>query len=232
VTTDGQSFYDLLHVSRDAPTEVIRASYRTLMQRMRMHPDLGGDAVTAAMINEAYRVLVDPDRRARYDQALDEAALPDDSAEPVLPVLDPYSNCLFCGTAHDYGRAIDADARCVACGSPLAPAGDERLESRDARAVARIPKRQEIEFFTRWPQRLAHSGRTEDVSLRGLRLVSDVRLEPGQVVTLRCAQFDAIARVANVRPVGSGLVVDYAAGLGFLTLKFNRSKGGFVSRRA
>ncbi len=67
---DKRDYYELLHVSRDAPTEVIKASYRTLMQRLRMHPDLGGDSSVAAMINEAYAVLLDAKRRAEYDATL------------------------------------------------------------------------------------------------------------------------------------------------------------------
>jgi hypothetical protein len=37
-----RNYYRILHVQEDAPEEIIRTSYRTLMQRMRMHPDLGG----------------------------------------------------------------------------------------------------------------------------------------------------------------------------------------------
>ncbi len=60
-------YYDVLHVSRDAPVEIIRSSYRTLMQRLKKHPDLGGDAATAALINEDYAVLTNVERRAEYD---------------------------------------------------------------------------------------------------------------------------------------------------------------------
>ena len=61
------NYYALLHVHPDAPVEIIRASFRTLMQVLKQHPDLGGDKERAQLINEAYSVLSDPDRRARYD---------------------------------------------------------------------------------------------------------------------------------------------------------------------
>jgi len=62
-----RNFYRILHVQFDAPEAVIRASYRTIMQKLRQHPDLGGDKWNAALINEAYAVLSDPKRRAAYD---------------------------------------------------------------------------------------------------------------------------------------------------------------------
>jgi hypothetical protein len=66
----GRDYYRVLHVQRDAPAEVIRSSYRTMMQKLKMHPDLGGDHEDAALINAAFAVLSDPDARAEYDATL------------------------------------------------------------------------------------------------------------------------------------------------------------------
>jgi hypothetical protein len=74
------SHYDTLEVSRAASPEVIRAAYRSLMQRF--HPDRNpGDAAAAARasaIARAYDVLSDAAQRAAYDASLDAvpAALP------------------------------------------------------------------------------------------------------------------------------------------------------------
>ncbi|MEM6986159.1 MAG: J domain-containing protein [Pseudomonadota bacterium] len=68
--------YRLLRVQPEAPTGLIKQSYRTLMQHMRLHPDLGGDTEQAALINLAYRTLVDPRKRAREDTDLIERGLP------------------------------------------------------------------------------------------------------------------------------------------------------------
>ena len=62
-----RNYYRILHVQPDAPEAVIRASYRTIMQRLKAHPDLGGDGQAAALLNEARAVLTDPARRAAYD---------------------------------------------------------------------------------------------------------------------------------------------------------------------
>jgi curved DNA-binding protein CbpA len=62
--------YELLEVSPKARDAVIRAAYRCLVQQC--HPDRNqGDAAAGArlcLINQAYALLADPLRRARYDQ--------------------------------------------------------------------------------------------------------------------------------------------------------------------
>lgn len=63
------TLYDVLKVSRDAPPEVIRASYKALSQKH--HPDRNpGDARAAAAmqkINQAYAFLSDPEKRRQHD---------------------------------------------------------------------------------------------------------------------------------------------------------------------
>jgi TonB family protein len=67
--------YDNLKISRNAPPEVIRAAFKALSQRY--HPDKNSspDATRIMKIlNEAYEVLGDVERRRRYDTTLvDEA---------------------------------------------------------------------------------------------------------------------------------------------------------------
>lgn len=60
----------------DAPPQTIRESYRA--RARTHHPDRGSEVgtggVSMAEINEAYRVLSDPGRRAIYDRALVDTA--------------------------------------------------------------------------------------------------------------------------------------------------------------
>lgn len=61
--------YDNLKVARDAPPEVIRAAYKTLSHKF--HPDRHGGSAKATqtfqLINSAYEVLSDPERRRKHD---------------------------------------------------------------------------------------------------------------------------------------------------------------------
>jgi curved DNA-binding protein CbpA len=64
------NYYRILQVQPDAPPEVIRHNYTILLQKLRMHPDLGGNNTDAALINVAYETLRHPEKRAEYDQLL------------------------------------------------------------------------------------------------------------------------------------------------------------------
>ncbi len=69
-------YYELLEVPRDADTEQIKKAYRKLA--MKYHPDRNNGSEEAAErfkeISEAYEVLRDPERRARYDRFGPEGA--------------------------------------------------------------------------------------------------------------------------------------------------------------
>jgi DnaJ-class molecular chaperone len=65
-----RNYYRVLFVQPDAPMEIVQASYRTIMQKLKAHPDLGGDTWNASVINEAYQTLADPMRRIEYDEQL------------------------------------------------------------------------------------------------------------------------------------------------------------------
>lgn len=74
--------YDVLEVSPKASPAVIKAAYKSLMQRF--HPDKNlGDAALAqqaghqsGLITQAYDTLSDPHKRAAYDQGLRQTAAP------------------------------------------------------------------------------------------------------------------------------------------------------------
>ena len=237
---DSSNYYEVLHVSRNAPVEIIRGSYRTLMQQLKNHPDLGGDVATAALINEAYAVLTNADRRAEYDARLDviqmtaqgvaDGPAEQEAAAKPARILDPYRECVFCETPHDYGKIIDADAGCRTCGSPLCIAENRRIESTGQRAVARIDKRQDIEIFTHWPQPKGFAGHTEDISLNGMRLVTKLDLIEGQRIKIVSGVVEAIANVTHCKYERHGRTTTSVAGVSFVTLRFVRSVVGFVSK--
>lgn len=62
-----RNYYRILHVQQDAPIEVIKSSYRTIMGELGSHPDRGGNHTEAILLNEAYQTLCNPRKRVEYD---------------------------------------------------------------------------------------------------------------------------------------------------------------------
>jgi curved DNA-binding protein CbpA len=67
--------YRVLGVRPDASMAEIKAAYR--FKAAKLHPDKGGNADAFRKVAEAYRVLSDPQSRARYDRTGDTSAGPD-----------------------------------------------------------------------------------------------------------------------------------------------------------
>lgn len=69
-----ESHYDALEVSRNASPEVIKAAYKSLMQRY--HPDRNPEDAQAAersiRVSQAYEILSDAGKRAAYDLVLQD----------------------------------------------------------------------------------------------------------------------------------------------------------------
>lgn len=211
------------------------------MQKLKNHPDLGGDAATAANINEAYAVLTNEEKRAEYDARLDILAqlaqgICDDveenvsEAEPVR-ILNPHLECVFCQTPHAHGKFVESDVSCEVCSSPLSVAKNTRHESISQRAVERINKAQTIIFYTHWPQTKGIFGQTEDISLNGLRFVSQHELIEGQRIKIVSNVLEAVANVTHCIYERHGWKTMCIAGVSFTTLRFVQSVGGFVSKR-
>lgn len=226
-----RNYYRILHVQPDAPTEIIRSSYRTLMTKLRRHPDLGGDHWTATVINEAWSVLGDPARRAAYDadwKGVDSPrSAPGQESGPV-PATEP-DTCLFCGRSHGITGRIPATATCPTCNTPLAPVSRERLE-RGQRSVSRIPRRLTVAWYPGWPGQ-GQPGETRDLSLYGIRFMTQTAVAPGKLLKLECEGLGALLRVVAI---GESDEREWRWQLRgeYLTARFRRSRGAFVSSRA
>jgi len=226
------NLYLILHVQPDAPEEIIRSSYRTLMTKLRRHPDLGGDHHTATLINEAYAVLCDPAKRAAYDEAWRSVA-----ANPVAasrtatdaPARSPVPTCQFCGATHGFVDRIHASATCTTCNTPLAPAVRERLDS-GQRAVSRVPRRLLLNYFTGWPGQGPFHGEARDLSLHGLRFVTQAALPVTKLLKVDCEALNALVRVVACTD-NDERDWRWLIRAEYVTVSFRRARGGFVTTR-
>ncbi len=67
---DKRDYYEVMGISKDASDDEIKKAYRKLAKKY--HPDLNPGDKTAEQhfkeVNEAYEVLSDKEKKARYDQ--------------------------------------------------------------------------------------------------------------------------------------------------------------------
>lgn len=225
-----KDYYRILHVQPEAPTEVIRSSYRTMMQRLRMHPDLGGDHRNAALVNEAYAVLMNPIARAEYDASL--ATIGNATQAKATTTINQTENmehCPFCHRQHRLGKTVLPESVCADCGSPLFPAEKQTLEKNGQRTIQRIGKQWPVAFYTRWPQTSPHTGQTQDVSLHGMQLLTTKAMSSGQIVKITGEALDSVARVVNYQQHPNTDTRQWRFGLEFITLCFHCNFGTFVS---
>ena len=226
------NYYQVLHVQPDVPLEIIRASYRTMMQKMRKHPDLGGNDGDAAAINEAYATLNNPMNRAAYDKARLTPQHSTKALDPIrLPTCQPTTathRCPFCSSEHEYTEITKANTFCETCHSPLLLATQAQLEDSCRRSITRFSNDQPLVFCTHWPQTEACIGRTNDISLNGMKLSSNLKLAKGQIIKIDSPVLKAVARVTNCRRQDIG----WGVGVQFISLHFEQSRGSFIEARA
>lgn len=77
-----ENLYNILGVSPNATADEIKKAYRVLA--MRHHPDRNPDANSELRfnaINAAYELLSDPQKRAEYNQSLNNRIIIDSEAE-------------------------------------------------------------------------------------------------------------------------------------------------------
>ena len=247
-----RNYYRLLNVQFDAPPAVIKASYRTMMQKMKMHPDLGGNEEQAMLLNEALETLLDEHRRARYDEALKQsqpaifsqrqgsskrnAQRPTESAENNAPAEDNRDSldrlrCSFCGNESGVVRrqshGWSQSARCSCCDAPLSRVKVQPvLVDRDQRQVQRMDFSSSVLVKTAWPNGENISAEVQDFSTKGARLRSQISLDEGQIMLLSAAYFDA---VCIVRHVAQELDGSWLTGVEFKTLETRMPPGQLFS---
>lgn len=246
-------YYRLLHVQRDAPTAVIKAIYRTLMQRLRMHPDLGGDHAQAVLLNEALTILGDPNKRAAYDRTLPPertapapqassnqapaqespeaaptaAASPAEVPRAAAPRRAP--TCFFCEAPVAAASVEWPDNACHVCGSAMFPAKTHQLGEQSRRAIARVPRSMPMTFRRSTEQQAVYVGTTEDISLNGARFVTKTDVCSGELLSIECEFCSAVAVIKGVRTSAEHGKNHRQVRVEFLTLRIKHVRGGLVS---
>lgn len=159
------------------------------------------------------------DHRSRPDEPLDRTA------------VFGAARCLFCGSLHGLERRLNTNDECNACSSPLYPAARQRLEYSGQRMLGRIPKRREVQYWVGWPQETPFVGEMRDLSLNGLLFAAADAVTANQVIKVDSEVCKALGRVAHCER-DLERAEHWAVGVEFLTLRFRRKRGTFVSAHA
>jgi len=238
-------YYAILRVRPDASPDEIKSSYRKLMVTMRKHPDLGGDHETAALINEAYQVLGDEEKRENYAREAflrqaEESGNSTPSAKrqlgsggktPVSPFASAhrpsFRRCPLCGAMSI--QYVGPETRCQSCFSPLSPPPTVEQLGREADGGRRLTFRASKSnpgtiYPPGRPLGLAVSMR--DLSLSGMSFYSEIPLEAGQVLQFRDATLEAVISVVSCRKRDEH---SYSIHARLLTAAFHIKDGVFVS---
>jgi hypothetical protein len=224
---DRRNFYRILKVQPDAPVEIIRASYRTLMRELKQHPDLGGSVEAAAILNEAYEVLSDPLRRAKYDRQLSiQFNRRPASPPPKVENPEPPSTCAFC--RQKLGRKARPGEACPNCESPMLSEEMAELQNDGRRSVVRMRRAERLMYYITWPEK-GRQGRLIDLSPKGTRFVSSEMIPLGSVVKISAGPFEAVATITNIQQESGSERPPFSIGAAFITVKFEARKGTFIS---
>jgi curved DNA-binding protein CbpA len=224
-----RNYYRVLHVQPDAPTAVIKATYRTLMQNLKMHPDLGGDTWNAALVNEAYAVLHDPWKRDQYDrqvlrrlnQRQPQAAV-DDIPAPKYE----RGHCLFCKSMFLTVQGRDTGELCLECHSPLRSVELQETEIVLRRIAARISESFDVTYYTYWPQS-PQKAVAKDFSPTGIAFAANDHFFNDQLIKIDSPLLNAVAQVKNHEPIHP-TSPQVRVGLKFMAVSFNLPRGTFI----
>jgi curved DNA-binding protein CbpA len=248
-----RNFYRILHVQPEAPLEIIKASYRSLMTKLKAHPDLGGDHETAILINHAYGILSDPKKRRQYDESLLSRKGPTRGHSAHTAPIYTYENtkqrrqgayrsnfedkqqstavkkrCLFCGT--DTINTQKTNNTCSHCQSPLDRAqsipNDRLREIFGRRSAPRIAKIGALIIYPHWPH-AGFSARLRDLSPSGISLLTHYGARAGQILKFDSSNLKGVAHVVSVRSNGSHFSVHAS----FLAAEFVSKAGTFVAEK-
>lgn len=246
-----------MQVQPDAAPDVIKASYRTLMQKLKFHPDLGGDEWNAVIVNKAYSVLSNPERRAAYDTEqrvqrmgvgasnrastdadhdIDSAgadSATSDTAQAHRKATFQSMICVLCHQLTTVASALPGPSRCRVCKSPLTRVDSALADAPGKRALPRLQRSAPVRYLRTYASgnaQVCHAV-LENLSPRGMRLVTEHALDIGEVLRIECALLTAVARVVVSRK-SRDIAAKFIIGIEFITVDFIRQQGSLFTSQA
>ena len=213
---DRQNFYHLLQVQPDASVEVIKASYRTIMGKLKQHPDLGGSTAEACFINEAYEILTDSKKRAQYDLTILRDV-------PYLRPAGGKEKTTF------YGYPIQGERpRREAPNAQRVTLNNGKV-IKEQRSAPRIPQQGPIIYFPA-SHIQGFQGEIIDFSPEGFRFRCTRQVKIGEIIHIQTSLFQAKVQVKNCRQEETSS--HYFCGAVFLSVEFMKNQGLYVSLTA
>lgn len=222
-----RNYYRILHVQPDAPFEIIRTSYRTLMRELKKHPDLGGDNWNASIINEAYEILCDRTKRAEYNNELLKNYTENKHLH-TNSFKETDTNNVYQTCRKPMGGSSGAGDDCLNCGSLVSGKTGQSDRSDHRRSVIRMKSNGKIRYYlsSSFPGRDAE---LLDLSPRGVRFLCKEKLKEESSLKLKSLLFDAKAEVLFAKQdVVDGQIL-YVVGARFLNVNFHKKRGSFYS---
>ncbi len=221
-----RNYYRILNVQPDAPAEIIRASYRTLLRELKKHPDLGGDSFNAAVINEAYEILSDGLKRAEYDKGLMGSFMNNGMSRRITDS----NNKRGISTALQVhaGQALATEPVPLVHGTK--ESYDENMTKiNDRRAVQRTKKNGMIHYDVSFLQTDLEA-EIQDLSPQGISFISSHKLMSNLTVKIKSPLFKGLAQIIRSEIGQFNGHEIFSTGARFLSVKFNNPKGSFYSR--
>lgn len=222
-----RNYYRILQIQPDAPFEVVRASYFTLLRELKQHPDLGGNHWNSTILNEAYSVLSDSRKRAEYDKKLfstyTKKPFPGESSSK------PSVASVFCPSCKQpVARNSNSTGNCIRCNDLFKPEKEKKPNVQNRRSVFRMKNDGDLYYSTTSPK-TKHGAQLVDISTEGLRFLCEQPLNPNMTIKISSATLSAIANVVNVQQCEQKGKKLYSVGISFKEVAFNNQEGSFFS---
>ncbi len=222
-----RNYYRILQVQPDAPFEIIRTSYLTLLHKLKQHPDLGGDHWNATLLNEAFHTLSDKEKRAEYDKRLLEYYTKSfyskerGKKRPARTVF-----CHFC--KRPLTCEGDSNRSCVCHNNPLRTEKRAGKKESCKRALMRTEKIEMFHFVTSTSKRV-YKAQMVDLSPQGVRFLCKRELVTYEIIKIESTLLRAVAEVVSSQKVVINGRVFYSIGAHFQSISFTQQEGTFLS---